>query len=88
MPLGGIPLSMVLGPLTTSTRSAISTGTRKNGARPYMPLSATSALTTGKPRREKSSLRLVRALPICAEGSLLSTSATLRACWSRMVFSV
>ncbi|WP_286899365.1 hypothetical protein [Achromobacter sp. UBA2119] len=54
-PLGAMPLNSALGPFSTSTRSTNSTGVRPIGARPYMPLMATSFWLTSKPRMRKFS---------------------------------
>ncbi|MOA27739.1 hypothetical protein D3C78_1486320 [compost metagenome] len=84
-----MPLSSAFGPLSSSTRSANSIGTRQNGSTPYRPLSAVSALFTGKPRTVKVSTISPRPPTTRTEVSLAtSRSATLRACWFWMVCSV
>ncbi|MDT4802738.1 hypothetical protein FQZ97_354660 [compost metagenome] len=89
LPPGDMPLSRAFGPLSSSTRSANSIGTRQNGSTPYRPLRAMSALFTGKPRMVKVSTMSPRPPTMRTEVSLAtSTSATLRACCCSMVLAV
>ena len=82
LPKGAAPLRKLLAPRKTSTRSKNSDAMYWRGSMPYRPLYATSSEYTGKPRTTYSSWKLPKPRAWRTEGSLSSTSATLRACWS------
>ncbi|MCY1529332.1 hypothetical protein D9M68_644690 [compost metagenome] len=80
-PLGAMPLNKAFGPLSTSTRSTNSSGVRPIGARPNMPLMATSFWLTSKPRMRKFSYACPLDVVNRTDGSFAITSASVRACW-------
>ncbi len=80
-PLGAMPLNSAFGPLSTSTRSTNSSGVRPMGARPYMPLIATSFWLTSNPRMRKFSYACPLDVVKRTDASLAMTSASVRACW-------